>query len=104
MAMLVVDVFEVIDIEQRDRKRLLVTLRAVDLELSDLVEIAAVVDLGQRIRDRAHDRLIARLLDPLIALAAAARACDARLQLFERNIEADVVIDARVERLDPALR
>src|SRR5690606_27015886 len=48
----VVDRLEPIDIDQHDRKWSLARLRPIELALQVAVEVAAVIDTGQRIGDR----------------------------------------------------
>ncbi|MNP01980.1 hypothetical protein D3C76_938130 [compost metagenome] len=57
MTKLVVDAFEVIDIQHDDRQVLIVALSALKLDLQTLLEIAPVMDTGQRVGHRQRAQL-----------------------------------------------
>src|SRR5581483_4211985 len=65
MADPVVDLLEAVDVYDHERKSALVPLGAVDLAREGLVEVAAIVEAGQRVEVRELPRLAeaARVLD-----------------------------------------
>ena len=59
---LVVDALEVVDVDERDGKRRVVALGAVDLLAQPVHEVAAVEDAGQVIDRALHAQLLVRAL------------------------------------------